>query len=175
MHTLIVAPNEAELAATRRQQEETAVRQKQEAEAAAKKHEEETAAAGSVVLDGLAIDVQRSGGAQIKLTCSDVATCAGKLTLTVKRTTKQANRRKAKTTTIATTTIGTAAFSIPAGETTAVKVELDAAGRALLGADHGRLSATLTVLRSSPAPALTHIASVQLVRQKPAGAMRRGR
>jgi hypothetical protein len=168
VHTLVVAPNEAELAAAKRQQEEAAAKQKLEAEVAVKKHEEEAAAAGSVVLDGLKIDVESGGEAQAELTCSDVATCAGKLTLIVKSTTKKAKKSKMKT-----TTVGTAGFSIPASETTTVKLELDAFGRALLSTDHGRLSATLTVLRSSPAPSQTHTVNVQLAEGKAAKAKKK--
>jgi hypothetical protein len=161
VRTLIVAPTEAELAATKMRQEEEAARKNLEAEAAAKKKEEEAAAAASVVLDGLTVDVENSREAAVKLTCSDVATCAGKLTLTARGTTRKDRKTKAKA-----TAIGTARFSIPAGKTTTVELALNAAGRALLGADHGRLSASLTVLRSSPAPSQTHTESVQLVQEK---------
>jgi hypothetical protein len=33
-----------------------------------------------------------------------------------------------------------------------VKIELDAAGRALLSADHGRLGASLAILEPAPSP-----------------------
>jgi hypothetical protein len=150
------------LAATKRQQEEGAAKKKLEEEAAAKKKEEEAAAAGSVVFDGLTIDVENSGNAQVKLTCSDVENCAGKLTLRVKGgTTKKGKASKTKT-----TTIGTATFSIAPGKTATVQLTLSVVGRALLKADHGRLSASLTVLKSLPAPVQTHGENVQLVLQK---------
>jgi hypothetical protein len=65
-----------------------------------------------------------------------------------------------------TTTIGTATFSIPPGKTTTIDVKLNAVGRALLDADHGRLSAILTVLKSTPAPSQTHTENVRLVLRK---------
>jgi hypothetical protein len=63
----------------------------------------------------------------------------------------------------------TATFSIPAGRTAIVELKLNAAGRALLNADPGRLNASLTVLKASPAPSHTHTEKVQLVRQKTHG------
>ena len=125
-----------------------------------------TAATGSVSLAGSTIDVQASGKAAVKLTCAGTVTCAGKLTLTAK--TKGKGRKKAKT-----ETIGTAGFSIPTNSTATVKLTLNAAGRALVKAAHARLSVTLTILKSSPAPAATQTDSVHLsqqsrVRRRPA-------
>jgi hypothetical protein len=171
VRTLTVAPTEAELAALKERQEEAARKKleeeaakKKEAEAPAKKKEEAAVATGSVVLDGLTVDVEHSREAAVKLTCSDVATCAGKLTLTAKSATRKGRKMKTKA-----TAIGTAGFSIPAGKTTTVDLALNAAGRALFGADHGRLNASLAVLRSSPAPSQTHTESVQLVQVKASG------
>ncbi len=62
-------------------------------------------------------------------------------------------------------TIGTAAFSIPAGKTGVVTITLTAAGRALLKAAHGKLNASLTVLKSSPAPASTQHKTITLVQK----------
>ena len=114
-----------------------------------------TAATGNVSLDGSTIDVQASGKAAVKLTCAGAMTCAGKLTLTAK--TKGKGRKKAKT-----ETIGTAGFSIPTDSTATVELTLNAAGRALVKAAHVRLSVTLTILKSSPAPAATQTDSVHL-------------
>ena len=157
-------------------------REKREAEEAlaAKKHLEETptkkqeeakiAAAGSVSLASSVISVQSGGKASVKLTCTGTATCAGKLTLTVtvKGKGKGKHGKKAKA-------IGTAAFSIPADKTEGVTITLTAAGRALLKADHGRLSASLTILESSPAPASTKRESVTLVQKKATKAKKRKR
>jgi hypothetical protein len=118
-----------------------------------------TAASGSVSLDGSTIAVQSSGAAAVKLTCTGTATCAGKLTLTAKS--KGKGKKKAKT-----ETIGTAGFSIPAGKTAAVKLALNGAGKALLKAAHGRLSATLTILTTSPSPSNTQTDGVHLAQQK---------
>jgi hypothetical protein len=154
------AKAEAEAVAAKRKQEEAAAaaKRQQEEEAAKKKQEEKAAeATGSVSLDGTTIDIQSSGEAAVKLTCTGTGTCSGKLTLTAKSMTKKGKKTK---------TIGTATFSISAEKTATIKFTLNASGRALLGADHGRLSASLTVLKSSPVPSQAHTENVHLVREK---------
>ena len=59
--------------------------------------------------------------------------------------------------------IGTATFSVPPGKSTTIKLKLTGTGRALLSAAHGHLSATLTILKSSPAPSQTHTDAIHLV------------
>ncbi len=117
---------------------------------------------------GTRITTTNDGKATVELTCTGTGTCRGKLILTI----EMRSRRKGKRT---TTTIGTAAFSIPAGKTAAIRLTLDAHARALLGApgDRGRLSATLTVLEFPPAPSRRQTENVQLVRQKTAEAKSR--
>ncbi len=149
--------------ATARAAQERAIREAgeragQEA-AAKKKEEEESSPTGSVLLDGSGLAVQSSGEAVVKLACAGTAKCAGKLTLTVKSAAKKGKKAK-------TETIGTATFSILPNETTSIKLTLNAAGKALLGTDHGRLGATLSILKSSPIPSQAHTDSVHLVQQK---------
>ena len=177
VHTLVVTPSEAELAAVKRQQEEAAAKKKseeetaakkKEEETAAKKKEEETAAAGAVVLDGLTLEVQSSHEAAVKLTCSDIATCTGKLTLTAENRAGKGKEAKAKT-----ETIGTATFSIPAGKTATVEVTLNGTGRALLSTDHGRLSAVLTIVRTAPLPSKTQAQRVHVEQSKAHGKTKR--
>jgi hypothetical protein len=160
VQTLVIAPNEAELAAVKRQQEEAAARKKLEEEvAAAKRREEEAAAAGRVVVEGARIDVQRGREAAVELTCSDVEVCAGKLTLTATGTVGRGKARH-----VGSETIGSAGFSIAAGERATVKVALSGAGRALLSAAHGPLAASLKIARTSPLPNETHTQRVSLER-----------
>ena len=146
-------------------------RERREAEeAVAKKHPEETptgkpeeakiAIAGSVSLTGSVLSIQSGGKGSVKLLCAGTATCAGKLTLTVTSKGKGKHAKKAKA-----ETIGTAAFSIPAGKTGVVTITLTAAGRALLKAAHGKLNASLTVLKSSPSPASTQHKTITLVQK----------
>ena len=82
-------------------------------------------------------------------------TCSGKLTLTVK-TKGKGGRPKP-------TLIGTGAFSIPFGEDQIVKVRLNKAGRALLNAGHGRLSASLAILELFPDPSPEQTETIHLV------------
>jgi hypothetical protein len=110
------------------------------------------------MLDGATIDIQDAHLAG-KLTCGGTATCSGKLTLTaIARNGKGKKRAK-------TEIVGTAAFSITAGKAGVVKLTLDKAGRALLKAVRGHLSATLTILKMSPAPGKTQTRSVRLERR----------
>jgi hypothetical protein len=160
-----------EEARERREAEEAAAvkRRQEEANASLDKSREvaKAAATGSVSLDGSVLSIQSGGKGSVKLICTGTATCAGKLTLMV--TGKHGKKAKAET-------IGTAAFSIPAGKIGhVVTITLTATGRALLKADHGKLGAILTIVKSSPAPTSTARASVQLVREKAAKAKRRKR
>ncbi len=151
---------EAEEAGTKKRQEEAATRKRQEEALAAKEHPQEEAKialAGSVSVTGSILSVQADGKASIKLSCTGTATCAGKLTLTVK--VKKGKKAKRET-------IGTAAFSIRAGKTGDVTIALTAAGRALLKTGQGKLNASLTVLKSSPSPTSTQGKSVQLVQKR---------
>jgi hypothetical protein len=159
VHTLIVTPSVAELTAKGLQTAEVAKKKLAE-EAAAKKQEE---AVGSVVLDGLTIYVQNSREAVVKLICSDIAPCVGKLTLTASSTASRRKMRRARS-----ESIGVATFSIAADEKTMVKFALDKAGRALLSAAHGHLSATLTIIRTAPLPNKTQIQRVRLEPEKAA-------
>jgi hypothetical protein len=157
-------------AASKRQEEEVFAAKKHQEEAAAKKKQEEAkiAVAGSVSLTGSVLSVQSGGRGSVKLTCVSTVPCTGKLTLTVTSKGKGMHGKKAKA-----KAIGAAAFSIPAGKTEVVTITLTTAGRALLKAGHGKLSASLTILKSSPAPASTKRKSVLLVQKKVTKAMKR--
>jgi hypothetical protein len=120
----------------------------------------------SVSLAGARIMTKGVSEATIELTGAGTGTCQGKLVLAIKTKAKGKGRRPKMT------TIGTATFSISPGKTTAVELALDTSGRALLGAAHGHLTATLTVLKSSPAPSQTNTDSVHLVQQRAAKARR---
>jgi FG-GAP repeat/IPT/TIG domain len=88
-------------------------------------------------------------------------TCHGKLRLSVKvKPTGASKHAKAKT-------IGTARFAIASGRTLVVKVKLNVLGRALFQADHGRMSAILAIIKSSPSPVQARAANVSLKRQMP--------
>ena len=109
-------------------------------------------------LDGAALAVPRHGAVALKLTCTGTGACEGKLTLTAKGTARKGKRAK-------TEMIATGSFSVAPGHTATVTITLTAAGRALLKAGHGSLSASLTILKSSPAPSQTQRASVHLTQK----------
>jgi hypothetical protein len=127
---------------------------------------------GSVSLAGTRIAASRGGRGAVELRCTGTGKCSGKLTLTVRMQVmfeKRGRSGKGGQKRSKTTTIGTASFSISPGKTTTIDVKLNAAGRALLSAEHGRLNATLTILKSSPTPTQTHTEKVQLMQQKAHG------
>jgi hypothetical protein len=95
--------------------------------------------------------------ALLKLIGTGAGRCSGKLRLRVKVGLGHGRFKLA--------TIGTAIFAIASGRRLSVSVKLNAAGRALLKADRGRLNASLLIVRSSPAPLLSHTASVRLTRR----------
>jgi hypothetical protein len=111
-----------------------------------------------VALGESTITIQ-NGGAEVRLTCDGTGMCRGKLALTAKGTAKKGKKVKAET-------IGTASFSLPWGTTATVRLMLNAAGKALLSADHGRLGAKLSILKSSPAPSQARTYSVHLTQRK---------
>ncbi len=160
-----------EEARERREEEAAATKKHQEEEAAViatKKQEEQAkiAAAGSVSLASSVINVHSGGKASVELTCTGTATCSGRLTLVASVKGKHGKKAKAET-------IGTATFSIPAGKTRVVTITLTAAGHALLKAGHGKLSASLTILESSPSPASTQHKTIQLVQKTATKAKKR--
>jgi hypothetical protein len=126
----------------------------------------EASGTGRVWLVGTRIVTSSGSEAVVELRCTGASTCRGRVTLTVKVQAKEGKGRKgSKRADPKTTTIGTATFSIPSGKTATVELKLNTAGKALLSADHSRLSAGLTVLQSFPVPSQTHSEIVQLVRR----------
>jgi streptogramin lyase len=115
-------------------------------------------ATATVRLDGSNLGVLRDV-ATVKLSCSGTATCIGRVTLTVKSKPKKGKKAK-------TDTIGTASFSIPAGETKLIRVKLQGIGPALLRTAHGNFGAGLAIAKASPSPNKTETQSVHLKQQK---------
>ncbi len=107
-----------------------------------------------VALANRRIAVQAHRSAVLRLLRSGAGSCSGRLTLRYKLKLK-GRRYKLKT-------IGTAIFSIPPAKSQVVKIKLNAYGHGLLRRGHGRLNASLAILRLRPAPALGRTASVRL-------------
>jgi hypothetical protein len=118
-------------------------------------------AACKVALLSRSINVLSHSRAALKITGKGAGhlACTGTVKLTVK-TKKTAHRRSR------TRTLGTGTFSIALGKIQTVKLKLNAAGRALLAAGHGRLRASLTIVKASPIPVQAQTASVRLVLAK---------
>jgi hypothetical protein len=106
-----------------------------------------------VTLISKRIAVQAHSRAAFRLRVSGAGKCAGKLRLRITR--KIGRRAKLKT-------IGTAVFSITAGRSVTIKLNLNAAGRALLRSHHGQLNANLLIVRQSPRPSRSQAARVRL-------------
>jgi hypothetical protein len=63
-----------------------------------------------------------------------------------------------------TDSVGSVGYSLLAGHSVRLFVKLDALARALLGAGHGRLKATLLIARTVPSPPKATSASITLAR-----------
>ena len=92
--------------------------------------------------------------ATIRLLRTGTGECRGTVTLRYKQ--KLTSKRfKLKS-------IGTARFAISPGKSLVVKIKLNKLGQRLFAAGHGKLRASVAVLRTSPAPRLAKTASVSL-------------
>jgi hypothetical protein len=116
-----------------------------------------SAAAGRVTLAGMTVTVRANGRAAVRLRCIAVLPCKGRLTITATTKGPGPNGRPRRV------TLGTAAFSIPPGRTTTVKVRLSSAGRALLSAHRGRLTVKLAIRKLSPGTPRTRTYTARLV------------
>jgi IPT/TIG domain len=103
------------------------------------------------------ISVQRNYRALFKLVGAGAGSCSGKLRLQVRMKVSKRHYR--------TRTIGSAGFSIAASKRVTIRIKLNGLGRALLASRHGRLGASLVIVRSKPSPTRAHTASVRLTRR----------
>jgi hypothetical protein len=134
---------ELEAAHAKEEEEQRAREAAKVAEAAAlKRRQEEEAemATGGVMLASTNITMMNGRISLVKLECLGSSACSGRLVLVGKlSTTSKGKRHNHKA------TIGTVSFSIPGDDATAVKVDINAAGRMLLRTARGHLSASLTI------------------------------
>lgn len=110
---------------------------------------------GQLSLVGRTISVAMNGTAAVTLRCDGTVFCAGKLTLTAK--VLDSGRSVMRV-------IGHASFNVLANHVRVVKARLTRPGRALLRAHNGRLAASLTITKRSPAPQTIERSPVRLVR-----------
>jgi hypothetical protein len=116
--------------------------------------------AATVRLVSSTIATRAGGRATIRLACKGSASCAGRLRLTARRPATR-TRRAGKASVVARK-----AFMIEPGRTARVAIRLNARGRALLRAAHAHLTATLTVLATSPAPSKARTQHVRLTKPR---------
>lgn len=114
-----------------------------------------------LLLASSTVEVQSNGVAMVKIECGGVASCHGKLTLTVKQSSKGKHKHAH------TVSIGTATCSLSAHHKETVKVRLSATARGVIEHAHGHLSAHLELLGSQgTAPAHEQVKKVNIVAQK---------
>lgn len=102
------------------------------------------------------VGVGSSSRAAVTLLASGRGRCAGRLTLRAQ--VRSGGRPHTKT-------LGSTGYSVLAGHSERLTVKLDALARTLLRANHGRLKATLLIVRSEPSPPKALTASVTLARR----------
>ncbi|MHB8235350.1 MAG: S1 family peptidase [Solirubrobacteraceae bacterium] len=113
-------------------------------------------------LRATSVSVSKSGAALVKLACTGLGQCSGRLSLTVRRTFVKHGRRSVRVVSLASTT----SFSLAQGRTYSVRLWLTPQGRALLASGHGHLTARLTLVQLRPPPTLRKTSTVHLVRAK---------
>jgi hypothetical protein len=109
----------------------------------------------SVRLKSVSLAVTASSRAQMTLLASGHGRCAGRLAVRVQ--VKGGGRTR-------TESVGSVGYSLLAGHSERLSVKLDALARALLGARHGRLKASLLIARTVPSPPKATSASITLAR-----------
>jgi hypothetical protein len=113
-----------------------------------------TPAPGSLTI-GAAAKVARDGVAGVTLTCSGAkgATCAGLLKITVRvrtRVTRRVKGHRRTVTDLTTVKLGSATYTLPAGQSETLRIKLSASGvRRLDAASDHRLKATATATEST--------------------------
>ncbi len=109
-------------------------------------------------LASITVAVGGDGVAAVKLRWTGTGTnmCSGKLTLRARVKGRNARPK--------TMLIATGSFSLPAGGAGMVTLKIDGVGRALFSAAHGRLSASLAILKLFPGPSEAQTEAVVLAR-----------
>lgn len=111
-------------------------------------------AACRVSLHSKRLVVALRSGAAVRLLRTGTGSCRGTIKLRYRRRTSGSHFKLLG--------IGSAHFAIAPGRSQVVKIKLNKLGKALFVAGHGRLKASVAVLRTTPAPKLAKTASVRL-------------
>ena len=115
---------------------------------------------GTVRLVASKIATRAGGRAALRLSCTGTARCIGRLKLTARRA-ATSKRKAGKAAVVARKT-----FSIAPGTTGRIAIRLNARGRGLLRAAHAHLTASLTVLKTSPAPSRAATQRIRLLKPR---------
>jgi hypothetical protein len=135
------------------------------AEAAARRErEEKEAETTGVSLMTSKLLVEHGKTALVKLECLGVAPCKGKLTLTATDAVPRTSGRKRKN--IHPRSIGFVSFSIEGDEEKTIDVPLNRAGRTLIGAARGSVSASLELQELPPTAGSKQTLRVRLSRKR---------
>jgi FG-GAP repeat len=110
------------------------------------------------------LSVDRKGRAAVRLRSTGMGRCTGKVTLSIAQRARETSAKRAR---IHKVTIGGSGFALVAGRNGTVRLKLTRTGRSLLRAGHGKLTVSLRLQRSTPAPAQARSATAHLVLQKP--------
>ncbi|HWG09225.1 MAG TPA: IPT/TIG domain-containing protein [Solirubrobacteraceae bacterium] len=94
----------------------------------------------------------------LRLARTGIGTCRGRLRLSFNRS-KKGKRARLQT-------IGTTSFALGSASSSVLRITLNKKGRALFRGHHGRLNASLSIVRSLPAPTLARSSSVRLTWKK---------
>jgi hypothetical protein len=114
---------------------------------------------GNVSLFGSTLTVRKRRQALVALSCVGTANCVGTVTLTAAtHSRRKKHSAKAKI-------LGISHFRLSPETTATIRVQLNAAGRTLLRAGYGHLSANLTISKTSPLPMQTKPQDVHLTPQ----------
>jgi hypothetical protein len=122
------------------------------AEATARRErEEKEAEKGSVSLVTSRVMVEHGRTALVKLECFGIATCKGKLTLTMTGAAARTSKGNSKRKNLRHRAIGTASYSIEGDARRTIDVALNRTGRALIGSVRGSVSVSLELQELAPA------------------------
>jgi FG-GAP repeat len=110
------------------------------------------------------LSVDHRGRAAVRLRSTGIGRCTGKVTLSIAKRVRRGSAKRAR---IRKVSIGVGGFTLVAGHNGTVRLKLTRTGRSLLLAGHGKLTASLRLQRTTPAPAQARSATAHLVLEKP--------
>ncbi len=120
-----------------------------------------TPVSGTLTVRARQVSVGRRGETTLKLACAGSAGCRGKVTLSLRGTVRVKGKKVRRAVTIGKSAV----LEIAAGRRDTVRIRLDARGRSVLRADHGRLTVEMTLAT----PGHKRVRSLQLIERAQPG------